>query len=543
MANEHAARSVRAGARAVTAIRRIYIYLLAFAGLLMLVIGTANLGRVVIQLALATSRVAGAGFFREEVSRWGAAALIGLPVWLVHWWWAQRLAALSPDERASGLRRLYLYAVLAVALFAIATGVHDVLGDALDGEWGDAASALPTVAIGLVVWLFTWRVASADRAAVGEEGGSATLRRWYVYAAAVLGLFEMLRGVRQIVEDIWRTVASNGTSGGVTAGVPDSLVGLGVWLLHGAVLSARFAEFDRRSTLRSVAAFITLAVVIGATVFNLSQALYYALARIFGVERPAGIGGSLWLAASGPVSGVLVYGAAWLWAARARIEVEAPRQLGARRLYTYLVALVALAALAIGVAGLLWVVGDALTRAPETTSGDWWRDRVAAFVTATIVGLPLWLVHWKPPDAIDADEARSLSRRLYVYLVLIASSLTLLFSVAAIVYRLLSLALGAPATSSLASDLAHHLADTVVAGVLAAYHGLVLRGDARTAAAAPGVAPTEHERAQVTEAVVRLRAADGPSLAQAVAALRQQGFEVELLSETLPPARTSPPAG
>jgi hypothetical protein len=527
----------------VTAIRRIYIYLLAFAGLLMLVLGTANLGRVVIQVLLATPRVAGADYFREEVSRWGAAALIGLPVWLVHWWWAQRLAARSPDERASVLRRLYLYAVLAVALIAVAAGAHDALRDALAGEWGDAASSLPSVAIGLVVWLFTWQVASADRAAVGEEGGSATLRRWYVYTAALLGLFEMLRGVRLIVEDIWRNVASGGTAGGVTDGIPDSLVGLGVWLVHGALLSARFAEADGRSTLRSVAAFITLAAVIGATVYNLSQALYYTLARIFGVERPGGIGGSLWQAAAGPVSGVLVYGAAWLWAARTRIEVEAPRQLGARRLYTYLVALVALAALAVGVGGLLWVVADSLTRAPETTTGDWWRDRVAAFVTATIVGLPLWLMHWKPPDAIDADEARSLSRRLYVYLVLIASSLTLLFSVAAIVYRLLTLALGAPATASLASDLAHDVADAVVAAVLIAYHGLVLRSDARTAAATPAPALAEDERAQVTEAVVRLRAADGASLAQAIAALRQQGFEVELLSETQPPAHTSPPAG
>ncbi|HEY3062610.1 MAG TPA: DUF5671 domain-containing protein, partial [Chloroflexota bacterium] len=159
----------------MTAIRRIYLYLLAFAGLVMLVLGAANLGRVIVEVLLATARVAGASYFREEVSRWGAAALIGLPVWLVHWWWAQRLAERSTDERSSVLRRLYVYAVLAIGLIAIASSAHDALTEVLNGEWRDALSALPVLGVGLVVWVFTWRVARADRAAVGEDGGSATL--------------------------------------------------------------------------------------------------------------------------------------------------------------------------------------------------------------------------------------------------------------------------------------------------------------------------------------------------------------------------------
>jgi hypothetical protein len=503
----------------------------------MLVLGVANLGEVVLQALLSPS-VGGSTFLREEVSRWGAAALIGLPVWLVHWSWAQRLASRSTDERASVLRRLYLYASLAVGLIATAGSAHGLVTGSLDGDWADAIGHVPAIVAGAVVWLFTWQVAGADRAAVGEEGGSATLRRWYVYTAAVLGLFEMLRGVRDIIEEIWLALASGRAPD--ADGVPDALVGLGVWVLHGVVLRARFAEADRRSTLRSVAAFITLAALIGVTVFNLSQALYYGLARLFGVERPGGVGGTLLQAAAGPVSGVLVYGGAWLIASRAQIEVEAPRQLGARRLYRYLVAFVALTTLAIGVGGLLWIVADALTQAPATVRGDWWRDRAAAFITAIVVGLPLWLAHWKPSDAIDADEARSLSRRLYVYLVLIASSLALLFSLASVVYRLLTVVLGAPPTGSLASDLAHDVANALVAGALVGYHALVLRSDAQLAPtpSAPAPEPGPEKR----EAVVRLRGTNGANLTTALDALRQQGFEVEVLSETPPPARTSPPA-
>src|SRR4029079_10309943 len=131
------------------------------------------------------------------------------------------------------------------------------------------------------------------------------------------------------IEEIWRALAGTGFNAGIADGVPDAVVGLGVWIVHGVVLSTRFNEQDRRSTLRSVAAFVTLAALIGVTVYNLSQALYYGLARVFGVDRPGGVGGSLAQAAAGPVSGVLVYGAAWLLTARSNIETDAPRQLGA----------------------------------------------------------------------------------------------------------------------------------------------------------------------------------------------------------------------
>jgi hypothetical protein len=195
--------------------------------------------------------------------------------------------------------------------------------------------------------------------------------------------------------------------------------------------------------------------------------------------------------------------------------------------------LIAGAALAVGIAGLLWVVGDALTGAPGTASGDWWRDKVALFITLSVVGLPLWVLHWKPPESIGPDEAHSLSRRLYLYLVLIAASLTVLFSVAAVAYRLLTLLLGAPATASLASDLAHHAADALVAGLLVAYHVFALRNDMRTAPAA--------RTGAINEVVVRLKALDGADLGAALEDLRRRGYEVELVRETPPPERTSPP--
>lgn len=90
----------------MTVIRRVYLYLLAFAGLAMLAAGVANLGRVLAEVLFDTALTANLDLYvREEVARWGAAALVGLPVWLFHWWWAQRFAEREAPERASLLRR------------------------------------------------------------------------------------------------------------------------------------------------------------------------------------------------------------------------------------------------------------------------------------------------------------------------------------------------------------------------------------------------------------------------------------------------------
>src|SRR6185503_12538420 len=106
----------------------------------------------------------------------------------------------------------------------------------------------------------------------------------------------------------------------------------------------------------------------------------------------------------------------------------------------------------------------------------------------------------------------------------------LLFSLASVVYRLLTLVLGAPATATLASDLAHDAADALVAGVLVGYHALVLRADARLTPARLEPAPAE------AEVVLRLRGNDGQNLEEALQTLRQRGFEVEILSGEPPPA-------
>src|SRR5438094_8940227 len=98
--------------------RRLYIYIVAAASLAMLLIGLVNLGTTALdQLFRATPPFTNP---RDSYAGFGAVTLVGLPVWGIHWWIAQRLARRNLDERASALRRLYLYSVLAAPAVASA---------------------------------------------------------------------------------------------------------------------------------------------------------------------------------------------------------------------------------------------------------------------------------------------------------------------------------------------------------------------------------------------------------------------------------------
>jgi hypothetical protein len=245
---------------------------------------------------------------------------------------------------------------------------------------------------------------------------------------------------------------------------------------------------DARSVLRPVYLFLALGLSIGFALTAGARILFFILSRLLGVERPGGTGGPLLVALGGPASTLLVYGLSWLYhrralAAQALAQPELPRQAGVRRLYTYLVSLIALGLLATGAGGLLWTLADAATNAPRTINRpDWWREQASLYATLLAVGLPVWLGSWGPLAGPGGrrwtrDEAGALARRLYLYLTLLAGVLTLLGSGAVAAKQLLDLALGEAPTGGVLTNLARALAVAAVAGVVVFYHQRALRAD------------------------------------------------------------------
>jgi hypothetical protein len=142
-----------------------------------------------------------------------------------------------------------------------------------------------------------------------------------------------------------------------------------------------------------------------------------------------------------------------------------------------MVALVALALLAVGAAGLLWTLSDQLLNNLLNRAVADWRDNVSLFITFAVVGAAMWVTHWRP--APDISERFTLSRRLYVYATLLGSVLALLAAGATLVYHLIGLVIGTTDATSGAAvvDIGRSLAVILVAGALAFYHWRILQLD------------------------------------------------------------------
>ena len=510
-------------------LRRLYLYLVSAVGLGLLAAGLALLGTTVL---LFVFNDPSAQYSRTQLAGFTAMTAVALPVWGIHFWFARRYAMRNPYERASAIRRLYIYwACLGSAIgfmVALAITAGDLLRPLVDTcaypalaplqKGGPVANFCPTsqnwlatsqagwvAAVFLGIWALHFWIAVRDRAAVGETGPSATLRRWYMYIVLLVGLLVMLSGASSLIQVLWLKAVNSPLGNNMYIGDAAGLfiAGLLVWGFHArAVWQAHTAD-DRHSTLRAVQGFIALAVSIAIAVFGASQILYYALARLLGVDDPGGAGNDILGALASPASLLVVYGTAWFLMRRRLAQdahaQEGDRQANIRRLYTNLASLVSLGAWAIGAGGLLWTLAEQV-EAPiiGVTAGDW-KNPVSLWLTLLVVGAAVWLAHWR--QAPWAADRQSLPRRLYVWAALLASVLAALGAGVGMLAAVLRQVFSARPTlaDSANLDFGHHLAVLAVAAGVGFYHWRVLRADS---AARPPKAAAQPAAAAVAAAAV-----------------------------------------
>src|SRR5439155_1015236 len=197
------------------------------------------------------------------------------------------------------------------------------------------------------------------------------------------------------------------------------------WLYHFWTAAA-----DRRSvgeagvsaTLRRWYAYGLLFLGLAFLLFgarNLLQQIWVLLVDRGQVIAP---GGLVPTALATMLAGLLIWGFHSQWTARPPI-VEDDRGSTLRAVQRFL-ALTGMATLAIGAAGLLWTLSDQLLNSLLNHPASEWRDRISLFVTLVVVGLPMWLTHWR--QSPEPAERYTLSRRLYLYATLLGSVLAVL---------------------------------------------------------------------------------------------------------------------
>jgi hypothetical protein len=120
---------------------------------------------------------------------------------------------------------------------------------------------------------------------------------------------------------------------------------------------------------------------------------------------------------------------------------------------------------------------------PNVAWGDVLREDLAAALATLIIGLPLWLIAWRPlvkeaaVEGENGDRARrSLVRKVYLFLALFAGVLGVMFSSGALLYQVIRALLGQPAPDMLLVS-ARLLALVVLFVLLALYHWQALRQD------------------------------------------------------------------
>jgi hypothetical protein len=497
--------------------RRVYLYAIAFAAIWVLINGIAGLLEValeaVAEAALGPFQSLGVSSIADEVSFYGALAGIGLVVWAIHWGLAARATAHDPpSERASAIRKLYLYGVLLVAGLLLVFQLRKLLGDLLgvafgtvgrvDLVSGDVLPPLSMLVAAGAFWIYHARQARRDDAIVAERGRAATIRRWCVYLLTFVGLMLLLFGVAGLIARlIDLTVPPDGEtvdSGrwlayDLTDRLSTVLTGLLTWVVAWRRSARRLARTDgpdpeRDSVLRKVYVYGVLLIAVSWTVWNLAQVLYVILRSIL-IPAEAG---ALWSAVSHDLgetaANVLVFGIAWAYHAtvlsrEAAAAPEQRRQATIRWIYGYIVAYVGAATFGTGLVGTLATVLELVVQPGVVHGEHWWEEQLALYATMIVVGIPVWLLPWlRLQREVGAAVARrSLARRVYLFLALGATVLTLLGSGAFTLYQILRVALGERWTGSETGDLIDAGSAALVAAILLAYHLRVFQHDAALA--------------------------------------------------------------
>ncbi len=486
------------------AVKRIYVYAISLISLEVVLWGMIGLMRSMF------SHHALSG----NVSLLAAALsliLVGVPVFLVHWLWAQRDAAREIDERASAVRALFLYGALLGTLIPAAQNLaaiinrllmpafHAPLYRAVLGGGQSLSDNLIALFINLLVAAYLLFVLRADWKIVTPPDAFRLVRRVYRYLWVFYGLGVLVVGVQQLLRFVieWAGKAAAPTTLVMldlrvlaANGLALALVGAPIWAAAWLTVQRSLSETEERASLLRLGVLYFLSLAGVTTVLSAGGIVVRLLARLLLGEQ-IGLGAAL-SELSAPLSIGLPIGGVWAyyghWLSRTMKEVpDAPRRAGMRRLYFYILSAVGLTATFIGLNMLL----DFSLDAPRH-SLMWWHSLRLQLATALAIlaaGLPLWLSAWLPmqaealaPGETGDHARRSLTRRIYLYLALFVSVIGMMTSAGVLIFVLLQILLGSPPDDLLiAVDSLRTLFWFVLLGV---YHITVLRADGRRAASA-----------------------------------------------------------
>ncbi|HMD82839.1 MAG TPA: DUF5671 domain-containing protein, partial [Anaerolineales bacterium] len=346
-----------------------------------------------------------------------ALILVGVPIFLIHWLWAQRASARDPEEKSATLRAVFLYAILLGTLIPIVQNLLSFIDRSLiqttglEVERAFRAFSQQTLADNLIAILmngivaaYFWNILRGEWETLIDKENYSEVRRLYRYIWMLYGLLMTVFGTQQILRYLFYVPGDVlGELGRevVVNGIALILVGAPVWVYSWRVIQDSLVDpAEMSSTLRlgilyllalgGVITVITAAWSIVNTIILLLLGQDLTFSDV--MQR---IGGPVSIAV--PLGAVWAYYGHWL---NRHIEAagDAVRQAGMKRLYNYILSFIGLVVSFVGVAALLSFTIDMLT-GTGIVLGEAFRSSLASSISSLIVGLPLWLQTWRPMQA------------------------------------------------------------------------------------------------------------------------------------------------
>lgn len=522
-------------------IRRLYFYLVAFISMEVVLWGLIGLAR-----SLFSDVIGGTSALAQAL----AMILVGITVFGIHWWAAQRSAHTDADEHASGVRAFFLYAVLFALFMPIAQSVWALLNRlllelfnlsvsrALLGGGQKLSDNLTSIIMNGAIGTYFLLIVRSDWAKIKEKASLRLTQRIYRYLWVLYALAMSVGGMQQVLRYLLSRIATSATglaqSEWLMNGLALLLVGIPIWVWAWKVVQdAVDEEGERNSLLRlGILYFLSLAgvVVVLSSAGVIAKAL---LDLIFGnnasfsdlmrdIRTPLAIGI--------PLGAVWAYYGHWLKRDLAAVP-DAPRRASMNRLYAYILALIGLVATFSGVAILLSFFID-LTRGTTLLAGST-SGTLAGSLATLIVGMPLWLRTWRPmqAEALADNEAgeharRSLTRKLYLYIAIFAGVVGGMIAAVRLISLLFEALLASPARYFI-SDTFDALEMLALFAALLSYHWKTLQTDGTRLSATLDAKRTEFN-------VLYLAQNDDPLALQLASAIGKESQRINFIVQPQP---------
>lgn len=475
-------------------VRRLYFYLVALISLEVVLWGLISLLRSIIDETVG----GGADILAQAL----ALILVGVPIFLFHWWLAQRFSSQDEEEKTASLRAIFLYAALFATLIPATQNllalidrtfiqtVHLATERALLGGSQTVPDNIIAILMNGLVAAYFWNILRGEWKTLPSKENFADVRRLYRYLWMLYSLLMVIFGAQQVLRFVFY-VPSNmlGDIGRETLvnGFALLVVGTPIWFYSWRIIQDALADAaEKESNLRlGILYILALSGVI--TVLTTGSVLVnIVLTKLLGADISTPdfiqqIGGVISVGV--PLGAVWAYYGHWLNRHIASVGDEV-RQAGMKRVYFYILSALGLGGAFVGVFTLIKFIVDLLTGGAGLFSQETMRGDLATAISLLAAWLPLWLLTWRPMQAKAfakneaGDHARqSIIRRAYLYLALFAGVIGGMASAVALIFQLIKVLLTGQTDNTFLSTILNDFQALVLFSILLIYHLMVLRRD------------------------------------------------------------------